>query len=120
MADGEATSITRVCTESARRTSQTRKWGEQDLIARYVCIGIIDYRLNLHRLIFSAKTSAQSLNDLRNYGQRLLGTFCSPEGQTPNPEGLVELERQIESDGGALTGCREAVEILTRNPKKGM
>ena len=79
---------------------------------------VIDYRLNLHRLMFLAKTSAQSLADLRNYGQRLLGTFRTPESQPPNPEGLAELER--ESDGGALTGCREAVEILTRNPKKGM
>jgi len=30
----------------------------------------------------------------------------------------IESEREKESEGG-LTGCREAVEILTRNPKKG-
>lgn len=30
-----------------------------------------------------------------------------------------EKEREREDEGG-LTGCREAVEILTRNPKKGM
>lgn len=29
-------------------------------------------------------------------------------------------ERELEGEEeGALTGCREAVEILTRNPKKG-
>ena len=30
----------------------------------------------------------------------------------------VESERERVDEGG-LTGCREAVEILTRNPKKG-
>jgi hypothetical protein len=30
----------------------------------------------------------------------------------------LEREREKEEEG-ALTGCREAVEILTRNPKKG-
>jgi len=34
-------------------------------------------------------------------------------------ERLREREREREDEGG-LTGCREAVEILTRNPKKGM
>ncbi|KAG6327034.1 hypothetical protein ID866_12055, partial [Astraeus odoratus] len=29
-----------------------------------------------------------------------------------------DLEREVEPDSGALTGCREAVEILTRNSKK--
>ncbi len=31
----------------------------------------------------------------------------------------AEEEREKETEGG-LSGCREAVEILTRNPKKGM
>lgn len=31
----------------------------------------------------------------------------------------LDCEREREGDGGALTGCREAVEILTRNPRKG-
>lgn len=105
MADGEATHLARVRTESGRRA---RKWDEQDPAARYVCTCVIDYRLSLHR-----RTSAkESLNELRSYGQRLLGTFHSTE--------LAALERHIEADGGAWTGCREAVEILTRNPKKGM
>lgn len=34
---------------------------------------------------------------------------------------MLELEPPTEEtgEGGALSGCREAVEITTRNPKKG-
>lgn len=39
-----------------------------------------------------------------------------------DPERVMQLEemrkKETEAEGG-LTGCREAVEILTRNPKKG-
>jgi len=36
------------------------------------------------------------------------------------PEELRKVESERERvDEGGLTGCREAVEILTRNPKKG-
>ena len=31
-----------------------------------------------------------------------------------------EREREREREEGEVTGCREAVEILTRNPKKGV
>jgi len=37
------------------------------------------------------------------------------------PEELRKVESERERvDEGGLTGCREAVEILTRNPKKGL
>lgn len=38
-----------------------------------------------------------------------------------DPLHAFERERERESDGDdEVTGCREAVEILTRNPKKGV
>ncbi|KAG2128752.1 Rgp1-domain-containing protein [Suillus bovinus] len=88
-----------------------------------------------------------SLDDLRAYGERLLETFPA-EGSSgvrikepaesvpesvPSSSGLAsgskvtsdplraferERERELEGGEGELTGCREAVEILTRNPKK--
>lgn len=73
--------------------------------------------------------------DLHDYARRLLASFQVAEEpgsggssgkEVVSPLGSeVDLEEQ-EADGeveedeeGALTGCREAVEILTRNPKKG-
>ncbi|KAG2342648.1 Rgp1-domain-containing protein [Suillus weaverae] len=78
-----------------------------------------------------------SLDDLRAYGERLLETFPA-EGSTgvrikepvesvpenvPSSSGLASGSsdplRAFEGEReGELTGCREAVEILTRNPKK--
>ncbi|KAH7884076.1 Rgp1-domain-containing protein [Phlebopus sp. FC_14] len=71
-------------------------------------------------------SSSTALDDLRSYGKRLLGTFPDPESTGVRikmpAEALSPLhgdfEREREGDSGALTGCREAVEILTRNPKK--
>lgn len=89
-----------------------------------------------------------SLDDLRAYGERLLETFPAegstgvrikepaesvPESVPSSSSGLAsgsgsnvvsdplrlfEKEHEAEKEGGELTGCREAVEILTRNPKK--
>ncbi|KAH7908781.1 Rgp1-domain-containing protein [Hygrophoropsis aurantiaca] len=67
-----------------------------------------------------------SLDDLRDYGQRLLATFPDPDAtgvriKVPAEAVLPsqsDLERGEEEEGGSLTGCREAVELLTRNPKK--
>ncbi|KAH7923767.1 Rgp1-domain-containing protein [Leucogyrophana mollusca] len=74
----------------------------------------------------SSTISSGSLDDLRDYGQRLLATFPDPDAtgvRIKVPAEAVspaqnDLERGREGDGGALTGCREAVELLTRNPKK--
>jgi hypothetical protein len=89
-----------------------------------------------------------SLDDLRAYGERLLETFpaegstgvrikepaesvpesvpsssssglASGSGSQAFPDPLRAFEREKEGGEGELTGCREAVEILTRNPKKG-
>ena len=87
-----------------------------------------------------------TFGDLQDYAQRLLMSFPDPSasgvriklpaesispvvqnghwngnavGWNAEEEGRrLEREREREEEG-ALTGCREAVEILTRNPKKG-
>ncbi|KAF8845538.1 Rgp1-domain-containing protein [Paxillus ammoniavirescens] len=77
-------------------------------------------------VLLSSNNSSRSLDDLRDYGQRLLGTFPNPDAtgvRIKMPSEAVspkqgDFEREREGESGALTGCREAVEILTRNPKK--
>jgi hypothetical protein len=94
----------------------------------------------------SSKGIAETFGDLQDYAQRLLTSFPDPlasgvrikipaesispvaqngtwhgngVGWNAEEEGRrLEREREREEEG-SLTGCREAVEILTRNPKKG-
>ncbi|KAF7974927.1 hypothetical protein HWV62_10965 [Athelia sp. TMB] len=59
--------------------------------------------------------------DLREYAQRLLMSVPAPGGADAvgfGREHDEEREDDEDGDGGVLTGCREAVEILTRTPKK--
>lgn len=66
------------------------------------------------------KVSSRPLDEIREYGRRLLGTLdagCTSDA-TPRSVEAGDPEREIESENGSLTGCREAVEILTRNPRK--
>jgi hypothetical protein len=49
---------------------------------------------------------------VREYAEQLLG-------DAPDLTREREREHGAYEDEGGLTGCREAVEILTRNPKKG-
>ncbi|KZP30270.1 Rgp1-domain-containing protein [Athelia psychrophila] len=71
-----------------------------------------------------ATTAADIPADLREYAQRLLSSFPAAGGQGGVGFGREhDEEREDEEDeenrrGGGLSGCREAVEILTRNPKK--
>ena len=53
-------------------------------------------------------------------GKRQNGRQVPKRSRSRRAEDLrwTELEREKVAEGG-LTGCREAVEILTRNPKKG-
>ncbi|KDQ52969.1 hypothetical protein JAAARDRAFT_197762 [Jaapia argillacea MUCL 33604] len=71
---------------------------------------------------------ADSYTELQQYARRLLASLPQPETNGLSakadvvqvlspPRNELELEREREDEGG-LTGCREAVEILTRNPKK--
>ncbi|KII86306.1 hypothetical protein PLICRDRAFT_56036 [Plicaturopsis crispa FD-325 SS-3] len=72
-------------------------------------------------------SSTDDFDRLQEYAHRLLEAFPEPhatgvrmklpaEAMSPL-RGDLEREREREEEG-ALTGCREAVEILTRNPKK--
>ncbi|KAG0697033.1 Rgp1-domain-containing protein [Suillus ampliporus] len=102
-----------------------------------------DVKKELSKLSPTA-TPCGSLEELRAYGERLLSTFpaegstgvrikepaesvpvnVSPSASgstsigTEDPLRAFEREREGEGEEGELTGCREAVEILTRNPKK--
>lgn len=68
--------------------------------------------------------------DLQEYAQRLLASLPRPGADEEVGRKLPveafspvrsDLERELEREQeGAMTGCREAVEILTRNPKKGV
>jgi hypothetical protein len=64
-----------------------------------------------------------TFEDLRDYAHRLLVSFSDPTARLPAEAFSPlrsDLERELErEEDGALTGCREAVEILTRNPQKG-
>lgn len=82
-----------------------------------------------------ARSGTGTYEDLQNYAQRLLASFPEPGASGVRMKLPVEAvdnvrlgeleeerarERQKErEDEGGLTGCREAVEILTRIPKKG-
>lgn len=52
------------------------------------------------------------MSSVREYARFLLTTSPSPDG------GDLDVDAAREREAGGLTGCREAVEILTRNPKK--
>jgi hypothetical protein len=52
------------------------------------------------------------MNSVREYAKFLLSTSPSPDSND------LDVDAAREREAGGLTGCREAVEILTRNPKK--
>ena len=52
------------------------------------------------------------MNSVRDYAKFLLTTSPSPGSDD------LDVDAAREREAGGLTGCREAVEILTRNPKK--
>jgi len=52
------------------------------------------------------------MSSVREYARFLLATSLSPD------DGDLDVDAAREREAGGLTGCREAVEILTRNPKK--
>lgn len=89
-------------------------------------------KTSVGRLI-AAGGSAGTYEDLRDYARRLVASFRVPDEaggggkEAVSPIGSeADLEEQdrvgveVEEEEGGLTGCREAVEILTRNPKKGV
>ncbi|KAI8983332.1 Rgp1-domain-containing protein [Trametes punicea] len=68
-----------------------------------------------------------SYEDLQEYARNLLASFPDPKATSVRIKLPIEaiqssrsagLDRQLEDDLDSPTGCRQAVEILTRNPKK--
>ncbi|KAF9052330.1 Rgp1-domain-containing protein [Hymenopellis radicata] len=71
------------------------------------------------------KSGTGSLEQLKGYAERLVGAIPDPSTNGMVDEADREWRRRYSSShtdedvgGGGLSGCREAVEILTRNPKK--
>ena len=68
-----------------------------------------------------------TLESLKSYATSLLATLPNAKGKSRDDAGTNgkanetwKIERDGESaDEGGLTGCREAVELLTRNQRKG-
>ena len=69
------------------------------------------------KLTLKAKVVAEDLKQLEAYGRNLLRDAPQLHGNGRS----VTSDGSSESDeyGGERYGCREAVEVLTRNPKKG-
>ncbi|KAI0327316.1 Rgp1-domain-containing protein [Cubamyces sp. BRFM 1775] len=68
-----------------------------------------------------------SYEDLQEYGRNLLASFPDPKATGVRIKLPIEaiqssrsagLDRELEDELDSPTGCRQAVEILTRNPKK--
>ncbi|KAH9947070.1 Rgp1-domain-containing protein [Amylocystis lapponica] len=70
----------------------------------------------------AAAVSTETLDDLRDYARSLLGAVHDPGvgcSRIRLPIEALDQERDRERDeAGGLSGCRQAVEMLTRNPKK--
>lgn len=64
----------------------------------------------------SKAQQAGSIAELERYATRLLAATTSPSSGFPWGVGEEGLSA---AGGGGLSGCREAVEVLTRNLKKG-
>jgi len=61
-----------------------------------------------------------SFEELQDYAQHLLSSLQNPDPRIKLPLEAIELERDRErEEAGVLSGCRQAVEIITRNPRKG-
>ncbi|PCH33197.1 Rgp1-domain-containing protein [Wolfiporia cocos MD-104 SS10] len=69
---------------------------------------------------------AGTFEDLQDYARNLLASNHEPNTarvRVKSPLGALDLERDLEQDrereeAGGLAGCRQAVEMLTRNPRK--
>lgn len=72
------------------------------------------------------ESGADPAANLREYALRLLASLPDPSGdrvKLPTSLEAMSHDRELQGHsshgGGELTGCREAVEILTRNMRKG-
>ena len=61
-----------------------------------------------------------TLESLQSYAASLLATLPDAKGKSRDDTADVKWDGPGElADEGGLTGCREAVELLTRNQRKG-
>ncbi|EJF58478.1 Rgp1-domain-containing protein [Dichomitus squalens LYAD-421 SS1] len=78
------------------------------------------------RAIPSSAAKLGTYEDLQGYARNLLASFPDPQAKGVRiklpleaiPNGDRDPEREIEGDVNNPSGCRQAVEVLTRNPKK--
>lgn len=80
-------------------------------------------RIDAHHALpvpFRREARGGSLEELQDYARQLLSSLQDPESRVKLPLVAIEVERDRErEEGGGLSGCRQAVEIITRNPRKG-
>ena len=66
--------------------------------------------------------------DLQEYARNLLAAFPDPKARGVRiklpieaipPSRSGDLDDELQLDANSPTGCRQAVEVLTRNPRKG-
>ena len=85
----------------------------------------LTYQLMNFYSVASPTFTDDTLESLQSYATSLLATLPDAKGKSRDCaldlcEGSWKVERDRELvDEGGLTGCREAVELLTRNQKKG-
>ncbi|KAH9927442.1 Rgp1-domain-containing protein [Epithele typhae] len=79
------------------------------------------------RAIVAPSTSIGTYDDLKEYARNLLASFPDPQAtgvriklpiEAIPPSRNGTLDRDLDVDPNNATGCRQAVEVLTRNPKK--
>lgn len=84
------------------------------------------FSLHIHRSLCAIGAPAPNsgtFEGLQEYARNLLASLHDPNttgARIKLPIEAINLERDREQEeAGGLSGCRQAVEILTRNPKKG-
>lgn len=65
----------------------------------------------------SPRASRGSIDDLRTYALLLLEPDPVALSTFPTARATMD-DQELHGSGGGLTGCREAIEVLTRIPKK--
>lgn len=100
------------------------------MVLRRSCIVLLSLRIAHVRVLSSATARSGTYDELRDYARKLVGSSTTGSAdpkvldgakiELPGTVDGLDIERDRErEEEGALSGCRQAVEILTRNPKKG-
>lgn len=80
------------------------------------------------RVVPASLAKPWTYEDLQSYARNLLASFPDPKAPGVRirlpieaiQHGRGDLECELEDDLDSPAGCRQAVEVLTRNPKKGV